>query len=403
MHIIAPAYILSPIHIITNKAIAFDETIQKIDTFQNLKKRYPNATVIEAENSALLPTFANPHVHLEFSANQATLSYGDFLVWLRSVIRHRDTLLPRCDEVCLKKAIDTIIRTGTSTIGQISSYGEELKACANSPLQVYFFNEVIGSNAATADVMYASFMERFYASKKLESKHFKAGVAIHSPYSVHYALAKRALETAKKEECLVSVHFMESEAERQWLDLGTGEFAKFFKEFLGQSTPINRAREFLELFSDTKTLFVHMVWANEEELALIKNYQSSIIHCPISNRLLGNGVLNLEKIKDFVYTIATDGLSSNYSLNMYEELRAALFVHPHLPAPAFAKELIVRATKTAHEILEFDGGIVEENAPASFQLVAIPKDLQNLDEMYLQILLHTQKPQKVYIQGREYV
>ena len=88
---------------------------------------------------------------------------------------------------------------------------------------------------------------------------------------------------------------------------------------------------------------------------------------------------------------------------MYEELRAALFVHPHLPAPAFAKELIVRATKTAHEILEFDGGIVEENAPASFQLVAIPKDLQNLDEMYLQILLHTQKPQKVYIQGREYV
>ena len=403
MTILHPTYILSPEHIITDKAVAFDEKIQKIDTLENLKNLYPNATIIEAKNSTLLPTFANPHVHLEFSANQATLSYGDFLVWLRSVIRHRDTLLPRCDEVCLKNAIDTIIRTGTSTIGQISNYGEELEVCAKSPLQVYFFNEVIGSNAATADVMYASFMERFYAAKKLESKRFKSGVAIHSPYSVHYILAKRALETAKKEKCLVSVHFMESEAERQWLDFGTGEFAKFFKEFLGQTTPINRPKEFLELFADTKTLFVHMVWANEEELALTKNYQSSIIHCPISNRLLGNGVLDLERIKDFTYTLATDGLSSNYSLNMYEELRAALFMHPKYNAPAFAKELVVRATKTAHDILEFEGGVIEEGASASFQLVAIPQDLQNLEEIYLHIVLHTQQPQKVYIQGREYV
>ena len=402
MQIIKPSYILTPDSILTDKALAFDQKIVAIDSVENLQQRFPKATTKIFENSVLLPGFANPHIHLEFSANKTTLSYGDFIPWLYSVIKYREELLPKCDQTCLQNALDAIKKSGTTAIGAISSYGEDMQACYKSGLKVQYFNEIIGSNPAAADVMYASFLERYHRSKKLENERFKAAVAIHSPYSVHYVLAKRALEIAKRENRLVSVHFMESLAEREWMDSGKGAFAKFFKELLNQTRPVNNPLEFLELFEQHRTLFVHMVWANEKELEKIAAMDSVAVHCPISNRLLGNGVLDLEKIANIPYTLATDGLSSNYSLNMYEELKAALFLHPERNALEFAKELIIRATKGGYEALGFDGGVIQEGAPADMQLVLLPDEITNPEEIYLHLILHTTKPERVYIEGEQH-
>ena len=399
MRILHPRFILTPDKILTNQAIAFDSHIQAIGPKEELERRFPDAALFEEPEALVMPGFANPHVHLEFSANKATLSYGDFISWLYSVIEHREDLLPRCDEECLENALRTLVAFGTTAIGTVSSYGEDIEACAKSPLKVQLFNEIIGSNPAAADVMYASFLERFHRCKKLESDRFKAAVAVHSPYSVHYILAKRAIEIAKREKALVSTHFMESRAEREWLDSGTGEFAHFFKKLLGQTRPVNNPLEFLELFEEVPTLFVHMVWANEQELAKVASMQATIVHCPISNRLLGNGVLDLDRIAPIPYTLATDGLSSNYTLSLYEELKAALFLHPDKKATTFAKELLVRATKGGYEALEFEGGAIEEGLPADLQIVSIPHDLKDPEDIYLHLILHTQKPKAVYIQG----
>ncbi|SMC09107.1 aminofutalosine deaminase family hydrolase [Nitratiruptor tergarcus] len=400
MQIAYAKYLLTPHTIEQDMAIAYDKEIIAIAPLEKLRAQFPSAEIHDYGNAALLPTFANPHVHLEFSANRATLSYGDFLVWLYSVIEHREDLLPRCEKECLEEAIKQILHSGTSAIGEISSYGEEMELCAASPLRVHFFNEIIGSNPAAADVMYASFIERYARSKKLESPTFKAGIAIHSPYSVHYILAKKALEIAKRDNALVSVHYAESRAEREWLDHATGPFKKFFKELLGQSTPANEPMRFLELFQDLRTLFVHMINTTDKERELLKNFDATIIHCPVSNRLLGNGVLDIDALHN-PYTLATDGLSSNYSLNMYEEMRAALFMHPYKNAVTFAKDLIVKSTDFSHEILGFPGGKIAPGLPANFQIVDIPDDLRAREEIYLHIILHTQLPRKVIIDGTE--
>ena len=399
MQILAAPYLLTPHTIYKDYQIAFDEKIVAIG--KELDKKYPDAKVVHYENAAILPGFTNPHLHLEFSANRATLSYGDFMVWLQSVIRHREKLIPRCDKECLESAIDTIIKSGTTTIGAISSYGGDLEACVRSPLNVAYFSEIIGSNPAAADVMYADFIERYYKAKKYESDRFASCVAVHSPYSVHYVLAKKVLEVAKKDGALVSLHFMESEAERQWLDKDEGPFKKFFEEFLGQKRAANRPLEFLELFQECKTLYVHAVWANDAELEKMKN--GTIIHCPVSNRLLGNGVLDLKKVEKvgIPYTLATDGLSSNYSLNMYEELRAALFMHPYKEVVSFAKELIQKATTFAGS-LGFESGTLEPGKMADLQVVAVPQDLEEQEEIYLHLILHTKNPLAVYVKGAKY-
>ncbi len=403
MQILHPKFILTPDKILSNHAVAFDSHIQAVAPKEELVRRFPDAALFEEPSAVVMPGFANPHLHLEFSANKATLSYGDFIPWLYSLIEHREELLPKCQKECMTNALRTLLIYGTTAIGAISSYGEDIEACAKSPLKVQLFNEIIGSNPAGADVMYASFLERFHRCKKLQNDRFKAAVAIHSPYSVHYVLAKRAIEIAKRENALVSTHFMESRAEREWLDMGTGEFAHFFKKLLGQSRPVNNPLEFLELFEEVQTLFVHMVWANEQELAKISRMPASIVHCPISNRLLGNGVLDLERIAPTPYTLATDGLSSNYTLNLYEELKAALFLHPNKEATNFAKELIVRSTKGGYKALGFEGGVIEEGMPADLQIVSIPEDLKESKDIYLHLIVHTQKPKAVYIQGVNHV
>jgi len=401
LQIIKAPYILTPDKIIKDSQIAFEKRVVEIG--KNLEEKYPKATVTEYKECAVMPGFCNPHLHLEFSANRATLSYGDFLIWLRSVIAHRESLVPKCDRECLQNSVKEIIKSGTTTIGAISSFGEDLETLVRAPLNVAYFSEIIGSNPAAADVLYSDFLERFYRAKKYESERFKSCVAVHSPYSVHYILAKKALEVAKKHDALTSTHFMESRAEREWLDRGEGDFKDFFKEFLNQSAPANRPMEFLQLFEGLKTLFVHAVWANEEELEIISRQKAFVIHCPVSNRLLGNGVLDLDRLKrfDIPYSLATDGLSSNYSLNMFEELKAALFIHPQKPIVPFAKELIVKSTSFATD-MGFNSGILKEGMDADMQVVEIPQDLSVEEEIYLHIILHTTRPKSVYLKGVKY-
>jgi cytosine/adenosine deaminase-related metal-dependent hydrolase len=143
------------------------------------------------------------------------------------------------------------------------------------------------------------------------------------------------------------------------------------------------------------------VWAKDEELERMK--KGAIIHCPVSNRLLGNGVLDLKRVEkhDLPYTLATDGLSSNYSLNMYEELRAALFMHPYKEVTSFAKELIIKTTSFA-QWLGFESGTLEPGKRADLQVVQVPEDLEVEDEIYLHLILHTKNPLAVYLKGVKY-
>jgi cytosine/adenosine deaminase-related metal-dependent hydrolase len=78
--------------VIEDGAIVFDEKIIHIDTKKNIQKKYTQEIEDLGKNSVIMPGLINPHVHLEFSANKSTLEYGNFVSWLDSVIKNRDSL-----------------------------------------------------------------------------------------------------------------------------------------------------------------------------------------------------------------------------------------------------------------------------------------------------------------------
>ncbi len=400
MKIIVPNYILVGDTLLTNQAIAYDKTIQKIDSFEALSILYPDAQVEHLkEHSLLMSGLINAHVHIEFSANKTELSYGDFLPWLYSVIENREELMEGEATQSMEKAVDAMLQNGITTFGAISSHGIDLDVCQKAKQNVVYFNEVIGSQATMADALFADFLSRLDASKGISREGFFPAVAVHSPYSVHPVLIKKAIDIVKNEKLKLTAHFMESKAEREWLDSSQGDFKSFFKELLKQEHCVCDAQEFLSFFDDVPTLLTHAVETNEAERETIAKHKHTVIHCPISNRLLGNPTLNIKELNDksIPWILATDGLSSNYALDLFEEMKLSLFMHPSAPLLGFAKSLIHSVTKGAADALGLNTGEIKEGKNADFIILDLEKEPN--DELAIHLILHRYNISHVYING----
>jgi len=385
---------------IQGKCVAFEKSIADIDSFEYLTQKYPNATIIEGgANSVLMAGLINTHVHLEFSANKTTLEYGTFMEWLYSVIENREVLKEQCNTEMMFEATQEMMKSGVTTFGAISSFGMEIEACSRTPQKVLFFNELIGSIPASVDFLYQDFLARLD-----ESSHYPnitPAIAIHSPYSVHPIVIKKALSLAKAKNYPISAHFLESSTEREWLERGSGEFEMFFKDFFNTSTPVNSIEGFLSLFDETPTHFTHAVKANEEELTYLQERNHSIAHCPRSNRLLGSGRLKIENLK-VPFSVATDGLSSNYSLNIFDELRSALMLHSDIEPKKLSNQLLQSVTSLPAKIFNLNCGLIECGFSSDLAIITLP-NTPTLENIALNIILHTSSVDKLFIQGKQVI
>jgi len=270
MQIISCKYIFKDGEFLKESAVVFDNKIIKIDRLKTLKKEFPDAKLIEYDdNSVLYPGFINPHVHLEFSANQATLHYGNFIEWLNSVIEYREELVNKLDNDLIKLKAQEMLQSGVTTFGAISSFGAELNVCSQIEQRVIFFNEIIGSNPGAVDALFSDFKKRIQESQALQSERLIPAIAIHSPYSVHPFLMREVLKIAKEQNFITTAHFLESQAEREWLEKGSGDFLEFFQNFSGTTKPFTTIKQFLDAFNELPTLFTHGTQATKKELEIL--------------------------------------------------------------------------------------------------------------------------------------
>jgi cytosine/adenosine deaminase-related metal-dependent hydrolase len=293
-----------------------------------------------------------------------------------------------------------MLHSGITTFGAISSYSLDLEACINAKQNVIFFNELIGSQANIADILYNDFKLRLESSLNVKRKGFYSGVAIHSPYSVHPILIKKALKLVKEKGLRLSAHFMESKAEREWIDNDKGEFKDFFENFLKQSKAVTSADEFLNHFDNIATLFTHGVFINDKELKKLKQNNHTVIHCPISNRLLGNDLLDTEKLdkNGINWCVATDGLSSNYNLDLWEEMKISLFSHHKYPLLAYAKKLIDGVTINPAKALNLKKGLIQEGYDSDF--IILDLDEKPNKNLAIHLIIHRYNISQVFINGK---
>lgn len=377
-----------------------NEVILEVGKFSTLKSKYDlndkNATF--HNDCVLLPAFVNAHIHFEFGANDVSFNYGGFDLWLTSVMQKREGVLGQIENV-LDSGIQSQLKSGVGSVGAISSYGGDLKSLASSPLKVVYFNEAIGSNPSAIDTLFADFKARYELSKAKKSKTFFPAIAIHSPYSVHKILASRVIDIAKQDNALLSTHFLESKLEREWLTKKSGWFFKFYKNILQIPNPkplYHGIKDFLGLFK-SQTLFVHLTNAIQKEILQIADLGHYIVTCPRSNRLLDGEMLDINILPHSHLAIGSDGMSSNATLSMLDEIRFGLF-GMRTSLLKLARILLLSATKYGAKALRLNNGTLEPSKDSDFALFHIA-NITKSTQPEVHFILHSKSARQVFING----
>ncbi len=385
------------LNIIKDGFIIFNKTIVAVGKKQDTDRLYPDQKFeYMGINSVLIPGLINSHTHLEFGANTNTLIYGDFIKWLCSVLIHRDSLLQKADKSLIDRQLNDMLSSGTTSVGAVSSYGLDTVSLSNSPINSVCFVEVIGSSIDQVEENFANFQAKI--QQIIELPNITPAVAVHSPYATHPLLIKKVLSFAREKNLSVQTHFMESIHEKRWLKSGLGDMKEFFAKFLGQTQPVSKAKKFLNSFDDIACIsYTHCCYAGKKQKETIASQNGTIIHCAKSNRFLGSKTFDIDSFKDIA--IGTDGLSSNDTLDMFDELKAALFLHPYIEINHLAFRLLYMATKGGAVSLGLNTGELVVGKTADIVSLTLI-DKPTPENLALSVLLDKKDINQVFIQGK---
>ena len=118
----------------------------------------------------------------------------------------------------------------------------------------------------------------------------------------------------------------------------------------------------------------HCVWVSDEDMELMVQKHVTAVHNPVSNLKLGSGVARVpEMLKAGVNeALGTDGVSSNNSADLFEEIKLAAMLHKGVnldPMAVTVRQALEMATVNAARALGRNTGVVAPGKIADLILV----------------------------------
>lgn len=276
----------------------------------------------------LVPGFVNAHCHLELSAFRKKLPQGlGMTAFAQAIVQERKKIDEEAHQLAIYDAIREAYFTGTVAIGDICN--TDITAAPKQEFPQLFshsFIELLGLNAEKAD-------EILDKGKTLLAALEKGSLSLHAPYSVSPAL--RDLVYANEEK-LLSIHLLESEAERALFEEEKGDFLDFYRAIQIPLPDFSEKTSYSYILKnlppEQPVLFVHCLEATKAEIeSLAATYPNAFFCiCPKSNDFIHGKVPDVHRFESVWERVClgTDSLASNSSLRMVEELQ---LLHQHFP------------------------------------------------------------------------
>ncbi|MCW8936012.1 MAG: TRZ/ATZ family hydrolase [Gammaproteobacteria bacterium] len=263
----------------------------------------------------LMPGLINAHTHSPMSLFRGLADDLPLDSWLNEHIWPAEA----------KWVSDEFVHDGTQL-----AIAEMLRAGTTCFNDMYFFPEVtarlardigiracIGLIAIDFPSAWASNADE-YIDKGLELRdHFRSDSLIHTPFAPHapFTLSDEALSRirvlADEMDLPVHIHLHETAAE---IEQSIKQYGK---------RPLERLND-LGLVSPN-LMAVHLTQVTDEEITLLAESGSHVVHCPESNLKLASGFCPITKLMDAGINVAlgTDSSASNNDLNMLGEMHTA--------------------------------------------------------------------------------
>ena len=290
---------------------------------------------IEFFSGILVPGLVNAHCHLELSYLKGAIPPGTGLegfVHRIAQVRHE---LPEEERVRLADVQDTVMRQeGVIAVGDICNDAFTFPVKQRSKIHYHNFIELFGSDPSVAGRAFAHGQQ---VAEQADRARLAYSLTPHATYSLSEPLFEQIV-TANPVSKPLSIHFMESEAERQ-LFRNEGPFADRFRreglvvDWTHFHSPAGRL--VASIPAETPLLLIHNTFVSEEDIDLIQGHFHEVtwVVCPRSNDYIEGSFppVDLLQRKGCRIAIGTDSLSSNTSLSLIEELKLLSRRKPEIP------------------------------------------------------------------------
>ncbi|MBL7227165.1 MAG: TRZ/ATZ family hydrolase [Pseudomonas sp.] len=271
--------------------------------------------VRELPGVLLSPGLVNAHGHAAMSLFRGLADDLPLMTWLQQHIWPAEA----------KWVDEAFVRDGTDL-----AIAEQIKGGISCFSDMYFFPKVASERvhnsgmraqiaipildfpipgAATADEAIRQGVELFGDLK--HHPRIKIAFGPHAPYTVSDVNLEKVRVIAEELDAAIHMHVHETAGEVQQSVEQYGERPLARLARLGLLGPRLQA--------------VHMTQISEEDLALLVESNSSVIHCPESNLKLASGFCPVERLWQAGVNVAvgTDGAASNNDLDLLGETRTA--------------------------------------------------------------------------------
>ncbi len=367
-----------------------EQQIVSVGSRAALETQFPEATIRDLGESAIIPGLVNAHSHLELTAMRGFLENeeSDFFAWLTKLTRARlDGMTADDLNVSAAWGACEAARAGVTCVADASDSGvQSMNALREVGLRGIVFQESFGPDPRLANENFEKLRTKIAGLRERETGLVSCGVSPHAPYSVCGPQLEMIAGFALAEKLPLMMHAAETEMEGSLLREGRGPFAEGLKargiewRAPGVST--------IQYLNDrgvlqTKPLLAHCIHVDEADLETIKQTETRVAHCAKSNAKLGHGRAQFGKMiqKRIAVGLGSDSVASNNTCDLIEEARFALLLarSEHVAKGGdfhlglSCDGLLQTATLGGARALGFDGQIGElrEGLQADFAVVSL--------------------------------
>jgi cytosine/adenosine deaminase-related metal-dependent hydrolase len=368
---------------LTNGAIVINRgIILSVGTEDNIKKSFSSHRVVRLKNAVLMPGLVNAHSHIELPPLLERVCSKTFPDWIINLIRAKKDLSNGDYQSATNININTLIQTGTTTVGEICTHGVSPALLKQSGLRAVVFHEIINMGS------------RIHIPRRVDSALITSGLSPHTPYTVSEPVLRDIIMLSNKRHLRIAMHIAESKEEIRLLLRRKSGLEELYRRSgwdVGWAPHGNSSIEYLKRigFLTPNLLAVHAVWVSGKDIDYIRKANVSVAHCPRSNKETGVGKMPLKKFLDAGVNVGlgTDSLASSPSLSLWDEMRYAYTIHRR--SGVSAEDIFRLATINGAKALGLDKKIGTLEPGKKADLIAIPLPLNKTGDIYSDLLSET--------------
>lgn len=283
----------------------------KIISVIDSRKKIP-INKLEVFEGIISPGFINTHCHLELSYLQNKISKQVGLVDFIKELQLKKTNNENIYEA-IEYAENLMIKNGVMGVGDICNTDYTLKQKVKNNLKYYNFIELYGvkNNQVERCFNHAKWLKNKFIKHNLQSS-----IVPHSTYGVHPKLMNMILNYVGEND-LISIHNLETESERDYLQKKEGNIFKWLKQLDADLSIWSEKPNSYELINNfnKQIIFVHNTFAKKIEVE-----NKLCCTCPKANLFIEGVLPSYDKFDKDTLCVGTDSLASNENLSILEEL-----------------------------------------------------------------------------------